>query len=213
MILAIDGTEVVGYVASALVVLALTMRSIVRLRILSLCGSITFFIYGTLIESIPIMITNGCIAAINLWYLRREFLVRMSDRQDIGASQIRSDSPFLLDFIEYHADDIHRFQPAFTMPTDTDVMSLVLTRDGLPAGLLVGRRIGDTLRIDLDYVMREHRDSRLGQWLFGPGAEVFRTAGLTCLRADATTDDHDRYLQRVGFERTVGNDSHFELTL
>lgn len=214
--LAVDGTEFIGYAASALVVLALTMRSIVRLRILSLCGSITFFVYGTLIESVPIMITNACIATINLWYLRREFLVRMSDRHDIGASQIRADSPFLLDFIEYHSDDIHRFQPSFAMPSDGEVMSLLLTRDGLPAGLLVGRRTGDTLRIDLDYVMREHRDSRLGRWLFGPGADVFRAAGLTRLRADASTDEHDRYLRRVGFTQAGdGGDGRddFELAL
>ncbi len=210
--LAVDTTELIGYVASALVVLALTMHSIVRLRILSLCGSITFFVYAVLIESIPIMITNACIAAINLWYLRGEFLVRMSDRADLGASQIRPDSPFLRDFIEYHSDDIHRFQPSFSMPPGDDVMSLLLTRDGLPAGLLVGRRTDDTLRIDLDYVMREHRDSRLGRWLYGAGARVFRDAGLTRLRADASTEEHDRYLQRVGFTRT-DDAGDFELRL
>lgn len=211
MILAVDTTELIGYGASALVVLALTMRSIVRLRILSLAGSVTFFVYAVLIESVPIMITNACIAAINLWYLRGEFLVRVSDRQDLGASRIRPDSPFLLDFIEYHSDDIHRFQPSFTMPPGDDVMSLLLTRDGLPAGLLVGRRAGDTLRIDLDYVMREHRDTRLGRWLFGPGADVFRTAGIARLRADASTEDHDRYLRRIGFTETA--DGAFELAL
>lgn len=212
MIIAVDTTELIGYVASALVVLALTMRSIVRLRILSLCGSITFFVYAVLIESVPIMITNACIAAINLWFLRNEFLVRISDRRDLGASRIRPDSPFLLDFIEYHADDIHRFQPSFTMPPGDDVMSLLLTRDGLPAGLLIGRRRGDSLRIDLDYVMREHRDTRLGRWLFGPGADVFRDAGLTHLRADATTDEHDRYLRRVGFTQ-YDDTGDFELEL
>lgn len=212
MILAIDTTELIGYLASALVVLALTMRSIVRLRILSLCGSITFFVYAVLIESVPIMITNACIAAINLWYLRGEFLVRISDRRDLGASHIRSDSPFLLDFIEYHSDDIHRFQPSFTMPPGDDVMSLLLTRDGLPAGLLIGRRADDTLRIDLDYVMREHRDSRLGRWLFGPGAAVLRKAGIARLRADASTEEHDRYLRRVGFTQ-VDSDGDFELRL
>jgi len=212
-VIALDGTEVLGYIASALVVLALTMRSVVRLRLISLCGSVTFFVYGTLIDSVPIMITNACIAVINLWFLRGEFLVRMSDRSDLGVSRIRPDSPFLLDFIEYHADDIRRFQPSFTMPPGDDVMSLMLTRDGLPAGLVIGRRTDDTLRIDLDYVMREHRDSRLGNWLFGPGAAVFRTAGLKCLRADATTDDHDRYLERVGFTRLDDGRGDFELAL
>ena len=197
--LAVSGVEALGYLASALVILSLTMRSVVRLRIISLCGSVAFFVYGLLIESPPVMITNGCIAVINLWFLRQEFFVAVAKRSDLGVSTIRPDSPFLTDFVEYHAGDIGRFQPDFHMPSGDDVMSLLLTRDGLPAGLIVGRRRDDELAIDLDYVLREHRDSRLGRWVFGPGADVFRTAGLRRLTTTASTDVHDKYLRRVGF--------------
>lgn len=208
--IAISGTEVIGYAASALVVLSLTMRSLLRLRLISLCGSATFLSYGILIEATPIIITNVCIAGINIWFLRKEFLVKPADRHDLGVSRIRPDSPFLLDFIEYHSGDIGRFQPDFRMPPGDDVISLLLTREGLPAGLIVGRRLDDTLVIDLDYVLREHRDSRLGQWIFGPGADVFRDAGLTTLRSAAGTDEHDRYLRRMGFTST---DQGFQLAL
>lgn len=212
MIAAIS-TEIIGYVASALVVLALTMRSIVRLRIISLCGSVTFLVYGWMIGSVPIIITNTSIAAINLWFLRREFLVRPSDRGDLGVSHIRPDSPFLVDFIEYHADDIGRFQPGFFMPPTDGVMSLLLTRDGLPAGVLIGRRQGETLVIDLDYVLREHRDSRLGKWLFGHGSSVFRDAGLRRLVADPGAADHERYLRSVGFAPSSDDGTAYELVL
>ena len=40
--IALAGTEVLGYAASAIVVTSLTMSSVVRLRLLSFCGSITF---------------------------------------------------------------------------------------------------------------------------------------------------------------------------
>ena len=212
VMLAVSGVEALGYLASALVILSLTMRSVVRLRIISLCGSVTFFVYGLLIEAPPVMITNGSIALINLWFLRQEFFVSTDKRHDLGVSPIRPDSPFLTDFIEYHAHDIGRFQPDFHMPGGDEVMSLMLTREGLPAGLIVGRRSGDELTIDLDYVLREHRDSRLGQWVFGPGADVFRAAGLRRLVTNASTDDHDRYLRRVGFTRATET-GHFELEL
>lgn len=213
--LAISGVEALGYLASALVILSLAMRSVVRLRIISLCGSVTFLIYGYLIESPPVMVTNGSIAFINLWFLRQEFFVSPANRHDLGVSSIRPDSPFLTDFIEYHAGDIGRFQPDFRMPGGDDAMSLLLTRDGLPAGLLVGRRTGDTLAIDLDYVLREHRDSRIGQWIYGPGADVFRDAGVRRLTATALTVDHDRYLRRMGFAPAGNGDepTRFELPL
>jgi len=196
---AVSGVEALGYLASALVIVSLAMRSVVRLRVISLCGSVTFLVYGYLIESPPVMVTNGSIALINLWFLRQEFFVKPANRHDLGVSRIRPDSPFLTDFVEYHADDIGRFQPDFEMPVGDDVVSMLLTRDGLPAGLLVGRRSDDTLAIDLDYVLREHRDSRIGQWIYGPGATVFRDDGLRRLTATALTDDHQRYLRRVGF--------------
>jgi hypothetical protein len=182
----IDSTEVIGYLASLLVVASLAMTSVVRLRILSLAGSLTFIVYGVRLGSV-----------LNAWFLRKE----LAPTIDLGLSRIRPDSPFLDDFLRYHLDDIHRFQPDFRMPVQ-DSFTLVLTRDGLPAGAVVGRREGEALVLSLDYVMKAYRDSRLGNWLFGPGAKVFRDEGFTRLESDPGTDLHESYLERVGFRRS-----------
>ena len=202
--IAVSATEIVGYAASALVVTSLTMSSVVRLRILSLCGSLTFFTYGVLIDSPPIILTNAAIAGINTWFLRKELVGRGID---LGVSRIRSDSPFLLDFIAFHARDIATFQPNFTMPVGDDVVALLLMRDGLPAGMLIGRQEGSMMHVDLDYVLAAYRDSRLGTWLFSGSTTVFRSLGISELRAEATTDTHDRYLRRMGFEPTPPSDT------
>jgi hypothetical protein len=125
--------------------------------VVSLCGSTTFFVYGALIESVPILITNGSIAMINIWFLRREFASGGPHGRDLGVSRIRADSPFLADFVAFHLVDIHRFQPDFHVPVGDDVVTLLLNRDGLPAGLLIGRRDGTALTIDLDYVLGRTR--------------------------------------------------------
>ncbi len=203
----------VGYLASALVVLSLAMTSVVRLRIVSLAGSITFFSYGMLIDSVPIMITNGSIAVINVWFLRKEFASGGPHGRDLGVSHIRPDSPFLADFVAFHLIDIHRFQPEFHLPAGDDIVTLLLNRDGLPAGLLIGRRQGPSLTIDLDYVLGPYRDSRLGRWLYGPGADVFRSDGIERLRSAATTDTHRKYLERVGFHQSPDEPDLYELTL
>ena len=202
-----------GYLASALVVLALSMTSVVRLRIVSLAGSIIFFVYGNLIDSVPIMITNGSIAVINLWFLRKEFAPGSPHGRDLGVSHIRADSPFLADFIAFHLIDIHRFQPDFRMPRGDDVVTLLLNRDGLPAGLLIGRRDGSTLTIDLDYVLGPYRDSRLGRWLYGPGARVFRADGIDQLRSAGTTETHRKYLERMGFRPSPEETDIYNLAL
>lgn len=209
----LSGDEMVGYLASALVVLSLTMTSVVRLRMVSLAGSITFLVYGALIDSVPILITNGSIAAINVWFLRKEFASGGPHGRDLGVSHIRTDSPFLADFIAFHLIDIHRFQPDFRVPTGDDVVTLLLNREGLPAGMLIGRRDGSTLTIDLDYVLGPYRDSRLGRWLYGPGAQVFRADGIDQLRSAGTTDTHRKYLERVGFRASADDPDLYELTL
>ena len=113
----LNGTEFVGYLASALVVLSLTMASVVRLRIISLCGSIAFLVYGLLIESVPIVITNVSIAAINIWFLRREFASGAPHGRDLGVSHIRPDSPFLAR-LRRLPPDRHPSLPARLPPAD-----------------------------------------------------------------------------------------------
>jgi hypothetical protein len=163
-----SGTEVVGYVPSALVVLSLTMASVVRLRLISLVGSVVFVVYGGLIDSVPLIVTNIAIAGINVWFLWAE----LGGRSDLGVVRVPHDSPFLLDFLHHHLADIRDFQPDFDGDTHESDLCLVLTRDGLPAGVVTGRVDGDDLCLELDYVLRAYRDSRLGQWLYGEGATV-----------------------------------------
>jgi hypothetical protein len=196
----------VGYLASALVVISLTMTSVVRLRIISLLGSIAFVVYGLLIDSAPVVVTNAAIMVINVWFLRKEFASVSGGGFDLGASHIRPDSPFLRDFVDFHLIDIHRFQPDFVLTSGDDVTSWLLTRDGLPAGLLIGRMQGTTLTIDLDYVLGPYRDSRLGRWLFGRGADVFRRDGIETVRSHGSTDTHRKYLERMGFHPVADTD-------
>ncbi len=189
--------ELVGYVASALVVASLAMTSVVRLRIVSLVGSVVFVVYGALLPSIPIIITNAAVAGLNIWFLRKEF----APNRDLGAVPIAPDAPFLLDFLRSHATDIATFHPEFDAPDPGD-FALVLTRDGLPAGALIGRPDGTTLHLRLDYVMHAYRDSRIGQWLYGRGTRVFTEAGFDRLVARPTSPELASYLMNVGFEST-----------
>lgn len=186
--------DLIGYLASALVVASLAMTSVVRLRIVSLVGSVVFVGYGVALGSIPVIITNTAVAAINVWFLRKEF----SAHRDLGAVPIAADAPFLQDFLRSHAADIAHFHPEFTTPGPDDLV-LLLTRNGLPAGVFVGTRDGDTLHLRLDYVMSAYRDSRIGTWLYGRGTTAFTDAGVSRIVATRPSPDVRSYLQRVGF--------------
>jgi uncharacterized protein with PQ loop repeat len=61
--------ELIGYAASALVLASFFMKNIRTLRIVNCFGCFFFIIYGVLLESIPIIITNVAILAVNIYYL------------------------------------------------------------------------------------------------------------------------------------------------
>ena len=64
-----DIVEILGYAASIMIALSLTMKNIVKLRVLNLIGCILFTIYGLMIEAWPVAITNGFIVCVNVYFL------------------------------------------------------------------------------------------------------------------------------------------------
>src|SRR5690606_16179414 len=104
--------EAVGYLGSALVITSLAQTRVLWLRLFSLCGSVTFFVYAVLIGSVPIAITNTVLFVINAVHLWRLF----SGREDFSLLEVAPDSPYLRRFLEFHADGIAASQPAFRGP-------------------------------------------------------------------------------------------------
>lgn len=191
----ISAVELLGYFASVAIVASLAMKSVVKLRILSFIGSVSFLTYGLLIGSYPLAITNGIAAGLNVFYLSKEFA---RDR-DLGAVPIAPDAPFMRDFLRAHAPDMAKFSHGTTLhPSDT--FGLILTRDGLPAGILIGTPEGADLKVAVDYVTPAFRDSRLGTWLYGgPGAAALTSAGFRRVIVEQPHHEAMGYLHHMGF--------------
>lgn len=184
--------ELIGYIASALIVLSLAMTSVVRLRIISLLGSITFSVYGFLISSPPVIITNMSIAILNIYFLFKEFT-----KKNLAMVPIEAKAPFLTDFLAAHKNEIEKLQPGFKLRDDS--LAWLLDRDALPAGVLIGHRIEDRLYIDLDFVTAAYRDSRIGTFIYGDGSKTFKDLGVRQLVATPGSTEVQRYLEAMKF--------------
>lgn len=62
-------TEIIGYVASFMVLISFTMKDIFKLRIINAIGAFLFIFYGMALDSIPIIITNISIVGVHIYYL------------------------------------------------------------------------------------------------------------------------------------------------
>ncbi len=187
--------EFLGYAASALVVASLTMTSVLKLRILSMVGSTTFLVYGLMIDSIPVAITNGVIMVINLVYLYR----LLSHQARFDVVEVDAGSKFLQRYLEHNASDIEAVWPGYRYDPHSEQLRLVVFRDMVPAGVFVASIEGTTARVEIDYAGRDYRDLKNARVLFGSGRGVLRDHRIERVVTRADTAVHRRFLERLGF--------------
>ena len=188
--------QLLGYAASLLIATSLLMRSIVRLRVINMAGAATFSLYGFLIGAYPVGILNLMTTIINLVQL-----IRLQRRKEIfRILEVRPNAQYLQYFLEFERDDIRRFIPGFHYDPEQTNVALFVLRDLVPAGVLLGRVHGDELEVQLDYVVPQYRDSKVGRYLYFDEAAFFRGRGIRDIVSRADTEAHAEYLTRMGFE-------------
>lgn len=203
-----DPVELVGYLASGLIVVSLLMASVLRLRLINLAGSVTFTIYGLLIGAVPIVVANAAIVVINVVHLVRLWRGHRAAR-DLEVVSWPATDPYLGRFLAYHHGELARSQPGFA-GVRGDHAAWVVLREAVPVGVVLARPepapSGDphTVLVDLDYVVPAHRDLRPGRAVFGPDGP-FASTGVRRVLTDPGSDAHRRYLERVGFAPVPGS--------
>lgn len=193
--------ELIGYLASILVAISLTMSNIVRLRILNLLGAITFAVYGVLITAWPVAFMNTLIVFINIYYL----LQMRNAKEYLKLVTTSADDEYLNYVLSFHREAIAANQPEFQFnPSRDDVCALVL-RDTVPAGLFIGSpSASGEMSVKLDFVPPAYRDFKIGAFLFSEKRGFFNALGVSSLRAQPGDAEHAGYLLKMGFEPQAG---------
>ncbi len=204
--------EVVGYCASALIVISITQKSILRLRVIGLAGSLTFLVYAIAISAYPIAVVNVIAAGIHTWYLRK--LIRHKE-EVFRVLHVPPGSEYLLDFLEFYREDIQgRFQPEFVYEASEEQVTAFILRDMVPAGLFIGRAGSDgTFEVQLDFVIPQYRDFEIGSYVYSSDSDLLTGIAPTCVWADASNSDHAKYLRHMGFAERPGAPGRYEIRL
>jgi hypothetical protein len=196
--------EIVGYIATGLILISFCVTSIRKLRWLNTVGSFIAGAYALLIKSYPVAVTNFAVVAINIYYL-----VRMAHKQELFiALPTRLDSKYLQRFVLFFGRDMQKFFPHFVLAEDTDAdVALFVHCDMTTAGLLIGKNMGEgILRADLDYSTPAFRDLRVAKYLYAH----LKQDGFTKVTVARATPAHSEYLHKMGF---VKNGEGFEKVL
>lgn len=185
-----------GYVASAVIALSMTMNSIVKFRWINLVGASAFATYGLLIGAFPVMVLNGFIVSVDIYYLLKIY----TKSHLFDTLEIRGDNKYLLKFLTYHNDEIQKFFPGFVYKPEMNTVSFFVLRNMAVAGIFLAHRENDNvLKVGLDYVIPEYRDYKNGKYVYHHLKENFIKEGFKEVVSDGGTTKHIKYLIRFGF--------------
>ena len=191
----ISSVELIGYLGSILVAISLTMKSLLRLRIINLIGALFFTLYGLLLGAYPVAFLNGIIVCIDLYYL-----VQMWRRKDFFTFlEVSPNGKYLNAFVEFHRDDIREIIPTYTHHPDDDLLCFFILRNMMPAGLFIAKIQGEEAHILLDYVIPNYRDFQVARFIFEDNAVFFRQRGIRRFVSDGGSPIHRKYLEKMEF--------------
>lgn len=193
--LGIQLLEWIGYAASVLVLVSLTMTSIVKLRWYNLAGAILFSTYGFLIGSLPVGIMNFLIVCANLYNLRKMY----KRVEDFKIIEIKENDELLMHFLDFYKKDINGFFPDFTMQKDQ--LGMFVLRDMAVAGIFIGTLQKQELRIELDYALPQYRDFKVGSYLYKQLSNILHLHDINSVYCD--TGANLKYMEKMGFESNL----------
>lgn len=207
----INYLELLGYLASLLVLISLLMSSIIKLRWINLIGSGTFCIYGLLIGSFPVAFMNLCTCFINIYYLVKIY----NTKEYFNIYPFEKDAEYLNKFLDFYSDDISSINDNFKFNKSSNILGFYILRDLVPAGVFICSEYDNsTLKIELDFVTPKYRDFKIGSFIFNSNKDFFKNKGFTKFICSSSNKAHINYLKKMGFtEVTDSNKTLYIKTL
>jgi hypothetical protein len=193
----ISWLEWIGYLASVIIMASMLMSSILRLRWINMTGAAIFCFYGFMISAHPVGLLNGFIVLINAYHLLRIY----QRKEYFTMLEITTNDRFFLNFLNYYDREIKRLFPSFQLDEKASIVNLFILRNMSLAGVFLAREISkDTLQVDLDFVIPEYRDFKLGHFILNDNRDFFLQKGYRRLITTSESNEHTRYLKKMKFK-------------
>lgn len=194
--------EIIGYVASALVAISLSLNSVVKFRIINFLGSFLFSTYGFLIGAIPVGILNGLISVINMYYLYKIF----SSKENFEILKVTHNNEYLYSFLKFYEKDILKYYPDFTknIITESTYVYLIL-RNLKVSGIVIAEKESNKLKILIDYVIPEYRDYKNSKFLYKWLEKECLNNNIKYIETYPKTQAQEKYFKKINFYKKNGH--------
>lgn len=185
--------EIFGYIGTALVLLSMMMSSVVKLRIINICGSVISAVYAIMSVAYPVALLNVGLIAINTVQLVRYYRAKRSFRY----VKVGADDEFLALFKKHYEKDLYDFFPNARFEGDIFIVFSGVTTVGILAGAIDGERMD----VYVDYAAPEYRNYSIASFIF----PIVKGCGVKHVYTDkAANRAHKKYLLAMGFTNIDG---------
>lgn len=207
--------EILGYLASLIVLISLLMSSIIKLRWINLLGSAIFSLYGFLLGTYPVGFMNLCISIIDIYYLvkiystKEQFTIFPIDtiapigtEVPIGTDvPIEYSSKYFQLFMDFYQKDIEKYAGTNTFDSKDPSVCICILRNLVPAGIFIASEEDNkTLKVELDFVIPEYRDFKIGSFIYENNKNYFLEKGYSRLISYSSNATHIKYLKKMNFK-------------
>ncbi len=193
-----DTFELVGYFASVMIAVSMTLNSIVNFRWVNFIGAVSFAIYGVLIDALPVLLLNGFIALTDIYYLVKIY----SKKELFTTMKVQGANEFLQSFLKFHDAEIQKFFPGFSFKSDLNTLSFFVLRNMNVAGIFLAYKVDSkTLKVALDYVIPQYRDYKNARFVYERLNVRFINEGIEKIIVYPQSYKHVKYLNKIGFEK------------
>lgn len=200
--------EILGYVASLVVLVSLVMSSIKRLRWINLFGAMLFSAYGFFIGSIPTGMMNLGIVVIDMYYLYQIY----SQKDYFTYLIVNHDSRYLRKLLKTQTEEVPKFFPDFTYESlEEKHLCFISLRNLNAAGALILRPEGNQLRVELDFALKQYRDFKTTMFIVERERENLKAEGYNELVITSNVPSHQKYLTRKEFSQLTENEYSYKL--
>ena len=165
----------VGYLASLFLIISLIVHGDIKFRLYNLLGCTCFIIYGFASHAFPIVITNGILFTINLFYLIKLY----KHREDFELIEISGEEKLVEKFIAFYKDDIKEFYPNFNASQLTGNINYIVLRDLVIANIFSAKVLenGDAL-VQINYTIKKFRDYKVSKFIFEKKQKELSAKGI-----------------------------------
>lgn len=189
-----------GYLASLFLIIALVVSNDIKFRWFNLAGNIAFIIYAVILHTFPVLITNGILLFINLYYLYRIY----TRKEDFKLIEFTGAEQLAKNFLQFYREDIKTYFPKYPDAPVTGNLNFVVLRDMVIANMFSANLTGDgAAEVDLNYTLKKYRDFKVGRFIFEKEKSYLSSRGVKkIVYKTVANKQHLRFLKVMGFKKT-----------